>query len=110
VQLLFSCLFRTLSDNLLSKDQKQLERFLSIPADYSWDELVTLVGSYGFDEDTKSGGSRRCFISAKGWKMFLHKPHPGNIVKRYAIRQVKDALVEFGLIADRKAKDAKEKK
>jgi len=30
--------------------------------------------------------------------IMLHKPHPGNIVKSYAIKQVYDYLTEFGLL------------
>ena len=88
----------------MSKDQKLLKRFLSIPVDFTWDELVTFLGNFDFDEEAGSGGSYRCFISAQGRKIFLHKPHPNNIVKRYALRQVKDKLIEYGVTIDPKGK------
>jgi hypothetical protein len=86
----------------LSKATKQRDRFLSIPADFTWDELVTVMRAYGFNEMSDGGGSYRCFISSQGLKMFLHKPHPENIVKRYALRQVRDSLKDFGLLFDQK--------
>lgn len=83
----------------MSKAQKLLERFLSIPADFSWEELVSLMKHFGFQEMQQKGGSYRCFRSGT-LKIFLHKPHPANIVKRYALRQVRDKLLEFGLISN----------
>jgi predicted RNA binding protein YcfA (HicA-like mRNA interferase family) len=80
---------------------KLRERFLSIPNDFSWDELVKLLGSLGYKEIVggKSGGSRRKFINPSyGYPIILHKPHPKNIVKQYAIRQIIDLLKSEGLL------------
>ncbi|MCC8112754.1 MAG: hypothetical protein LIP03_01930 [Bacteroidales bacterium] len=30
----------------------------------------------------------------------LHKPHPGNIVKLYALKQLRDFLIEQGLLVE----------
>lgn len=83
----------------MSKSDKQLARFLSIPSDFTWDELISVLARYDFSE-RKGNGSRRCFIDAENKKLFLHKPHPENVVKKYAIRQVKHKLVEYGVIQD----------
>ena len=88
----------TFVNNPVSKAQKLLDRFLTIPADFSWDELVSMLGHFGFAQLQEKGGSYRCFVLDKTLKIFLHKPHPGNIVKRYALKQVRDKLKEFGLI------------
>ena len=36
----------------------------------------------------KTGGSRRKFGDKKMNVITLHKPHPGNVVKEYTIKQV----------------------
>lgn len=82
----------------MSKSQKLLERFLSKPADFTWDELRTLLAFFNFSEVTQKGGSYRSFMDPKGRKIMLHKPHPENTLKRYALKDVKEKLEDFGLI------------
>jgi hypothetical protein len=83
----------------VSKHSKLLLRLLSIPADFTWDELLSVVARLGFEEKSDKGGSYRTFVDGAGRKIFLHEPHPGNIVKKYAIRKVVKALNEYGLLA-----------
>ncbi|MGI8833069.1 MAG: type II toxin-antitoxin system HicA family toxin [Nitrososphaeraceae archaeon] len=77
----------------MSKIDKLRDRFNSIPTDLTWDELSKVLGSYGYDElkTGKTGGSRRKFVNGSH-VISLHKPHPGNIVKQYAIKQVIETL------------------
>jgi hypothetical protein len=84
----------------MSKTEKLLQRLLSNPKDFTWDELVTILLYFGFAElkKGKTGGSRRTFANAKKSVIILHKPHPGNIVKQYAIKQVIEALKDKGHI------------
>jgi len=84
----------------MAKKEKLLQRLLSLPKDFTWDELVTLLYYLGFEEEGKgkTGGSRRKFVDANGNVIALHKPHPRNIVKEYAIRQVVDHLRELTMI------------
>jgi hypothetical protein len=82
----------------VSKHSKLLARLLSVPADFTWDELLTVVGKLGFKEKSDKGGSYRTFIDDAGRKLFLHEPHPQNVLKKYAIRKVIDALNEYGLL------------
>jgi hypothetical protein len=86
----------------MSKTEKLLLRLLSIPRDLTWEELTKLLGLFGFDElkKGKTGGSRRKFADEKKNVIILHKPHPGNIVKEYAIKQVITQLKEKGYIKD----------
>ena len=69
---------------------KLIARLKSRPKDFSWDELVRLLTSLGYQEvkTGKSGGSRRKFIHETAPTIALHKPHPGNIVKSYVIDYV----------------------
>lgn len=81
----------------MSQVQKLRERFISIPADFTWDEMVSLLEGLNFEE-TSGNGSRRKFKLENVGKILLHKPHPGNIVPKYALRQVKDRLASWGLL------------
>lgn len=84
----------------MGKHEKLLERFLSNPKDFTWDELVKLLKGYGYEELTagKTGGSRRKFADSDKNVISLHKPHPSKIVKAYALKDVKDHLKTTGKI------------
>ncbi|MEM1001257.1 MAG: type II toxin-antitoxin system HicA family toxin [Bacteroidota bacterium] len=75
----------------MTKIDKLLTRFLSIPKDLTWNELKKVLASLGFSEITKkgkTGGSRVKFANSENNVLNLHKPHPGNIVKVYMIKQI----------------------
>ena len=82
----------------MSRSDKLQERIKRVPADFTWDELMYFLASLGYDQIStgKTSGSRRKFINEKKEIISLHKPHPGNIVKRYAIRQILEILRERG--------------
>jgi predicted RNA binding protein YcfA (HicA-like mRNA interferase family) len=86
----------------MSKIDKLIFRLLSIPNDFTWEELTKLLGLFGFVElkKGKTGGSRRKFADENKNVIILHKPHPGNIVKEYAIRQIITQLKDKGYIKD----------
>lgn len=86
----------------MSKNQKLLVRLLTVPSDFTWDEMVTVLGHFGFIElkKGKTGGSRRKFAHENKNVIMLHKPHPGNIVKIYAIKEVITYLKEKKYIQD----------
>lgn len=78
----------------MSKTEKLIARIKSNPVDVSWEELVKLLRYFGYTElkTGKTGGSRRKFVGRNQSIISLHKPHPGNIVKQYALKQVMDHL------------------
>jgi len=86
----------------MSRKSKSIDRFLSIPNDLTWEELVSVLAAFEYDEMTKgkTAGSRRKFVNAGSDIILLHKPHPANVVKTYAIRQVIDHLKSKGLLKD----------
>jgi hypothetical protein len=86
----------------MSRQEKLINRLLSIPKDFTWDELCKVVAFFGYEELTggKTGGSRRRFVDSLKNIITLHKPHPSNIVKSYAIREVIAHLKEKGHIKD----------
>jgi len=74
----------------MSRIEKLLERFLSAPKDFTWEELVKILASFGYEEIIagKTGGSRRKFKNVKNNIISLHKPHPSNTLKEYIISDV----------------------
>ena len=78
----------------MSKREKLIDRFLSMPSDFHYDEMVKLLGYFGFSEmkKGKTSGSRLKFENAEGIPIILHKPHPSGIMKRYQMKQVKEIL------------------
>ena len=84
----------------MSAKEKLKERFKSLPNDFTFDELETLLVSLGYQKSNKgkTSGSRIVFKNIDGSPIMLHKPHPGNIVKGYALKQVYDELKNRGLI------------
>lgn len=84
----------------MSKHRKLLDRLASNPKDFTWSELVTLLGSFGY-ELTKGSGSRRKF-NRTGTKqpLYLHEPHPSGTLKSYAVKQVVEYLVDEGDLSD----------
>lgn len=78
--------------------EKLIERFKSQPKDFTFDEMVKLLSILGYtrSEKGKTSGSRVIFKNDKNRPIMLHKPHPGNIIKSYAMKQVLDDLIEAG--------------
>ncbi len=80
--------------------EKLRERFFKQPSDFTFVELQRLLEGYGYERSNKgkTSGSRLIFKNANKRPIMLHKPHPGNIVKAYAMKQVYDELKEAGFI------------
>ena len=80
--------------------EKLRERFQNMPSDFTFDEMQRLLEGYGYEKSNKgkTSGSRIIFKNGDKRPIMLHKPHPGNIVKEYAMKQVLEDLKEAGLI------------
>jgi len=58
-----------------------------------------MLGQLGFNEKEAGGGSKRKFVhSTTKLIIRLHEPHPGNEIKQYMVRQIRDLLIEKELI------------
>ena len=79
---------------------KLIERFKKQPNDFTFDEMERLLSIFGYMKSNKgkTSGSRIIFRNGDKRPIMLHKPHPGNIVKGYALKQVLDDLMEAGFI------------
>jgi len=78
----------------MSKKEKLIQRFLSMPSDFHYDEMVKLLGHFDFYEvkKGKTSGSRVKFENEEGIPIILHKPHPSGIMKRYQMKQINEIL------------------
>ncbi|MGD1957991.1 MAG: type II toxin-antitoxin system HicA family toxin [Fulvivirga sp.] len=78
----------------MSKKEKLISRFLSMPSDFHYDEMVKLLGYFDFYEIKigKTSGSRVKFENEEGVSIMLHKPHPTGIMKKYQMKQIKETL------------------
>lgn len=78
----------------MTQKEKLIERFLTMPADFHYDELVRLLRYFGFQEAAKgkTSGSRVKFIHPDGAAIVMHKPHPTGILKQYQLKQIKELL------------------
>ena len=86
----------------MAQIEKLINRLLSKPTDFTWEELVKVLGHFGYAEmkKGKTGGSRRKFADETKHIINLHKPHPGNILKRYQVNDLIDSLKDRSKIKD----------
>jgi len=85
----------------MSRRDKLLRRFLTRPADFTFDELSRLLNGFGYEEikSGKTSGSRVAFINKpSGHIIRLHRPHPGNVMKKYQMDLVEETLKAKGII------------
>ncbi len=85
----------------MSRVDKLINRLNKIPKDFTYDEAKKLLENLGFIEYNKgkTSGSRVIFVNKKiNSKILLHKPHPSNILKVYAVKDLLDKLKEIGVI------------
>ena len=88
---------------LMSKHKKLLERFLTFPKDFTWDELNRLLRKYGYVQNNKgkTSGSRVEFEKQDSdIALNLHKPHPRNILKPYQIKDTFEFLKRIGVVKE----------
>lgn len=80
--------------------EKLIARFSTLPNDFTWEEMRRLLVALGYVQYNKgkTSGSRVIFKSDDSKPIMLHKPHPGNIIKGYVMKQVYDYLKNEGLI------------
>lgn len=84
----------------MGSKEKLIERFKRMPNDFTFDEMERLLSVFGYEKSNKgkTSGSRIIYRNENKRPIMLHKPHPGNIIKGYAMRQVLDELKEAGFL------------
>lgn len=71
-----------------------------MPSDFTFDELDRLLTSVGYEKSNKgkTSGSRIIYKDTEGHPIMIHRPHPGNIIKEYAMKQILKELQDKGRI------------
>ncbi|MFW6309929.1 MAG: type II toxin-antitoxin system HicA family toxin [Prolixibacteraceae bacterium] len=82
----------------MSRIEKLIDRFKSKPKNFTYNELQKLLNHFGYIP-LQARGSRIVFVNEKsGHKIKLHKPHPGNILKRYQLDFIEEELRSIELL------------
>lgn len=78
----------------MSSKDKLLARFKSLPSDFTFDELERMLSNLGYTKSNKgkTSGSRIIYKDSYGHPIMIHRPHPGNIIKGYAMKQILEEL------------------
>lgn len=86
----------------MSSKDKLISRFLLLPKDFTYDEVVRLFAIFGYEEFSKgkSSGSRVQFYRNDGQSYIMHKPHPATIIKPGALRQLAQYIKEQHLVEE----------
>lgn len=85
----------------MSKKEKLLEQFLDFSTQFTYDELRKILEMFGYEEDNggHSSGSAVCFINERTGRLIrMHRPHPGNEIKRYVRKAVREHLEMEGYL------------
>jgi hypothetical protein len=81
--------------------KKVVQRFLSRPRDFTFDELRVLLAGLGCKESRsgRTSGSRVAFIREEsGHIIRLHRPHPDPVLKFYQLVEIEEELRKEGLL------------
>lgn len=78
--------------------EKLKDRLKRLPTDFTFDEASRLLRLLGYELSNKgkTSGSKVMFIDKHNRKILLHRPHPGNILKKYAIVDILEKLERNG--------------
>lgn len=84
----------------MSKKEKLIARLKEKPKDFTFEEVMQLMGYFGYNivPGGKTGGSRVTFANAEKDYIRMHKPHPRTILKSYQVQNLIDDLKERDLI------------
>lgn len=85
----------------MGRKEKLIRRFQQLPKDFTYEEMVTLLGYFDYVATNKgaTSGSRVSFRNlATGASINIHRPHPGSIMKEWMMKQVYLHLSAKGLI------------
>ena len=84
----------------MGKKDKLIKRLIGKTKDFTFDEAESLLGYFAYEcsDKGKTSGSRVMFWSQEHPPILLHKPHPGNELKSYQVKQLLAILEQEGLI------------
>jgi hypothetical protein len=77
---------------MTAKQRRTLQAVFAVPtrANVRFSDVAVLIVALG-GEVRESAGSRVVFES-KGRRLYLHRPHPRHVAKRYQVEEVREFL------------------
>ena len=85
----------------MGKKDTLTARFLSMPKDFEQREMDALMAQYGCVRNNrgKTSGSAIQYVHQQTKRVFAyHRPHPGNIIKPYVLKEARRFLQDVGEI------------
>lgn len=85
----------------MSKKEKLIDKLMSNPKDFTFDDAESLLGFLGYEKSNKgrTSGSRVKFTNYDiNDVILLHKPHPQKDLREYQVKQMIDHLRQEELI------------
>ena len=84
----------------MSSKEKLRKRFLQMPADFTFEEMCSLLAGFGYVLENKgtTSGSRIRFRKDVGIYIDIHRPHPGNTMRQWMMKAVYNHLKNNNLI------------
>ncbi len=82
----------------MAKADKLIVRFKAVKSDFTWNELKKLLEGFGYKQIPGAGSRVKFDNGNPAQRVNLHRPHPGNIVKIYIVRELKKKLCEWEMI------------
>lgn len=78
----------------MGQREKLIRRLQSMPRDFTFDEAETLLGYLGYYRLNKgrTSGSRVMFVCPSHGVIQMHRPHPGNELRSYQVKQLLETL------------------
>ncbi|GAA6433914.1 hypothetical protein K140096H11_24080 [Bacteroides intestinalis] len=80
--------------------RKTYRTFQVVTSNFTFEEMERLLSIFGYEKSNKgkTSGSRVIFKNGDKRPIMIHKPHPGNLIKGYAMKQVLNDLMDAGFI------------
>lgn len=84
----------------MGQKEKLVARLKTRPKDFTLAEVETLLGYFSYTKSNKgkTSGSRIIFVANGRAPILLHKPHPGNTIPGYQLKQLIDKLEQEELL------------
>ncbi len=85
----------------MGKLEKLIQKILNENTILTFQELEYLLGKFGYIEKPtgKTSGSRKAYIKPETKHIIrIHKPHPGNELRKYAKKYIVSELKKEGLL------------
>ncbi len=81
----------------MTQKKKIIKKFVEKPPrkDLTYQELETILSGLGYDKIEGSGSRVKFYRNDGSFPISIHKPHPGNILKVYVVREIQNILRRF---------------